>query len=176
MAYLPQDSTASNKPYAVDGKPDGARTYFYDKGASFRYRQYISVEQCLEYLATEDNRRGHFGIIINTGGTIDANGYIVGGVNDEYWFKDGYEDENLVLKSANIPFEVIPFTDADGVIEIDMTNRQRFFIPKTNAYNVTGDNEDLINGYAQRLVRVNDVIESITLDGIFGNGYILLTN
>jgi len=106
IPYNPSDGTASNKPYATRGKPDSARRYYYDKDGTFRYRQFISIQEALETLVTLDDRRGHEPLVINTGGTVvesgaDA-GYIIGGTNDEYWWKDGYEDNDLVLKVPTI--------------------------------------------------------------------------
>ena len=102
MGYLPQDHTASNKPYGVTGKPDGARAYFYDKGNTFAYRQFTTIQQILDYFNTPSSRIGQFPIILNTGGTVEPDGSITGGTNDEYWFRDGIEDEDLVLRTVSV--------------------------------------------------------------------------
>jgi len=99
--FDPTLHTATNKPIGLRGKPVDARTYYYDDGNSYRYRPYMSIQQVLDYLPLADDRRGNFEVIINTNGTIN-DGYIIGGTNNAYWFKDGLADNNLVLKIPNV--------------------------------------------------------------------------
>lgn len=75
-------------------------------------------------------------------------------------------------------FEKVTFTDADGLIEIPFTEEMhtKFPRPKTTAFMVDGDTETEITGYLTTITKENEIIQSITLDGIFGTGYILLTN
>jgi len=100
MSYNPSDGTASNTPYATSGKPDSARSYYYDKGDTFRFRPFLNVEEVIEYFPNAADRVGHFTIIINTGGVLQSSGYILGGSNEEWWWKDGVEDEDLIVKQA----------------------------------------------------------------------------
>ncbi len=99
--FNPAAHTNTSKPIGLRGRPLDARTYYYDEGDSFRYRPYTSLQQVFDYLPTVDDRRGNFEVIVNTGGSI-VNGYIVGGTNDAYWFKNGLENANLVLKVPNV--------------------------------------------------------------------------
>ncbi|GEM_PF-2569607 len=125
MGYLLQDHTASNKPYGVTGKPDGARSYFYDKDNTFAYRQFTSIHQILNYFDTPNSRVGHFPILLNTGGTMESNGLITGGINDEYWFKDGIEDSDLVLRTVSVDltyYATIEYVDAGLATKVNITD------------------------------------------------------
>lgn len=75
-------------------------------------------------------------------------------------------------------FEPIPFTDAEGLVTINFTEEMvdQFPRPNTTAFNVVGEVETEITNYITTITKENDIIQSITLDGIFGTGYILLTN
>lgn len=97
MAYNPSLHTATNKPLGLTGKPEGARAYYYDT-LNFKYRAFVSTDEVLLYFDTAEKRKGQFPIIINTGGTLTS-GVISGGVNEEWWFKNGEEDYHLTLKS-----------------------------------------------------------------------------
>ncbi len=94
MPYNASQETTVAKPIGANGMPDGARSYFHDI-PNFTWRPYVSTAEVLSYLTTAANRRGHFLIIVNSGGTL-ANGVITGGVNTPWWFKDGVGDGNLV--------------------------------------------------------------------------------
>lgn len=82
----------------ITGKALDGRSYYHDT-VNFTYRAYVSTAEVLSYLPSSDNRKGQFPVIINTGGTL-TNGVITGGTNDEWWFKDGVADGNLVLKNS----------------------------------------------------------------------------
>lgn len=102
MPYNPSNATASNTPYATSGKPDSARSYYYDIDNTFRFRPFLSVEEVINYFPNSNNRRGHFSVIINFGGTLNNDGYITGGENREYWWKNGLLDTDLIEKKSNI--------------------------------------------------------------------------
>lgn len=81
--------------------------------------------------------------------------------------------------SGSFGFENIPFENAEGLVEIDFIANDRFAKfprPKTTAFMVDGDTETEITGYLTTITKEEGIIQSITLDGIFGTGYILLTN
>lgn len=95
--YNPSLHTATNKPIGLTNKPVDARTYYYDTN-NFVYRPYISQAEVLAYLIGQQ-RVGQFSIILNSGGTV-LNGVITGGINGEWWFKDGIADGDLILKAV----------------------------------------------------------------------------
>lgn len=101
--FNPALHTATNKPIGLINKPVDARTYFYDE-ATFLYRQYLNEAEVLGYLIGIQ-RVGQFSIIINTGGSI-IDDVLTGGSNAEWWFKDGIEDEDLLLKGSTGPVEL----------------------------------------------------------------------
>jgi len=96
--YNPSLHTATNKSIGLTGKPVDARTYYYDS-VNFTYRPYVSSAEVLGYLNTADSRKGNFPIIINSGGTLSG-GVVTGGVNTEWWFRNGTADGDLVLKTT----------------------------------------------------------------------------
>lgn len=88
--YNPSIHTATNKPIGLTNKPVDARTYFYST-VTFSYRPYANTAEVLSYLVG-DNRVGQFSIIIGT---------------DEYWFKEGVTDSDLVLKTKPVIPKII---------------------------------------------------------------------
>lgn len=82
--YNPSVHTATNKPIGLTNKPVDARTYYYDSVA-FAYRPYASTSEVIGYLIGND-RVGQFSIIVGT---------------DEYWFKNGIADADLILKDSS---------------------------------------------------------------------------
>lgn len=97
MAFNPSIHTATNKPIGLINKPVDARTYYYD-AATFSYRPYASTSEVLGYLIGTD-RVGHFTVIVGS---------------DEYWFKDGILDADLVKKSSGILLEPIIYNLPSG--------------------------------------------------------------
>lgn len=97
--YIPSKGSVTAKPIAPSaGVPTDARSYFYDS-LNFRWRPYLSTSEVTSFLSSQALRRGHFPIIVNTGGTL-SNGVITGGTNTEYWFKDGITNSDLVVKGG----------------------------------------------------------------------------
>lgn len=93
--------TAVNKPFGANGFNLEGR-YRYYNSTKFVYRPYQSVAEVLSYLPTAANRTGAV-VLINTGGTLNATtGQIDGGTNEEWWFKDGTSNANLVRKTGPI--------------------------------------------------------------------------
>lgn len=114
--FNPSLHTATNKPIGLTNKPVDARTYYYDT-TTFSYRPYTNTAEVLAYLVGTD-RTGHFPIIIGT---------------DEYWFKDGIADSDLVLKSAGeaIPAFAIPAGSAIPFnIDVSAYALSEFTIPR----------------------------------------------
>jgi len=177
--YNPSDGTSSNKPYSLRGKPSVGRRYYYDKtGGTFRWRQFLSIEEACLSLPLEDDRRGHEPLVINTGGTLLPNGYIEGGNNQEYWWKDGYENENLVLKIPNnLPvgnvgdiirvitegtntFDTRPSLRIGAFVDndIDLANALNTFVSQQDVFNTFGR---FAHGYT-----TSDLPDSLTLSNI----------
>jgi parallel beta-helix repeat (two copies) len=97
MSYNPSLHTVTNKALGIaQANPTDARSYFYDE-ALFKYRPYNSTAEVLTYLDKPDYRTGHVSAFIEEGGVIN-----------EYWFKDGTGDNDLVLKNIG---SVIAGTD-----------------------------------------------------------------
>lgn len=97
--YIPSKGSVTAKPIAPSaGVPTDARSYFYDS-LNFRWRPFLSIAEARSFLSSQNLRRGHFPVIVNAGGTV-LNGVVTGGINSEYWFKDGLADSNLVEKKG----------------------------------------------------------------------------
>jgi len=100
MSFNATQHIVFNKPVGIaQALPTDARSYFYD-AVNFTYRPYQNTAEVLAYLDQAKYRKGQFPIIINTGGTLSG-GLITGGVNEEWWFKDGASDADLVQKSGS---------------------------------------------------------------------------
>ncbi len=103
MAYNPSLFTVAQKSLGPSQSiPLDARSWYYDT-VKYKPRPYISRAEVLAWLNTATSRGGQFPIIINTGGTISSSsGALTGGVNIEWWFKDGVADVNLVQKTTAV--------------------------------------------------------------------------
>lgn len=102
MAYNASQHTTTNKPLGIgSGASTDARSQFYEENF-FLYRDYRNLQEVYLYLDTPSKREGKFPIFVNSGGNYDTfTGKITGGTTVEYWFKDGVENSNLVLKSSS---------------------------------------------------------------------------
>jgi hypothetical protein len=101
MAYNPTVHTVFNKSVGIaQAVPTDARSYYYDD-VNFKYRPYVSQSEVIGYLNLPKYRTGQFAIIINTGGTL-LNGVITGGVNDEWWFRNGTADVDLIIRAGGL--------------------------------------------------------------------------
>ena len=87
--FNPSQHTPSNKPYAPNGKPTDARSYYYD-ASTFSYRPFTSRAEILSYLNSTSSRTGNFPIFMDSAGS-----------RYEYSFMKGTTDNDLVLKSSN---------------------------------------------------------------------------
>jgi hypothetical protein len=95
--------TVFNKPVGIaQAIPTDARSYYYDAGL-FKYRPYVSTAEVLAYLTLTKYRQGHFPIYINSTGALQPNGDITGGVTEEWWFKNGTANGDLVKKLEGVP-------------------------------------------------------------------------
>lgn len=89
-----------------------------------------------------------------------------------------------LLDDVTDSFELISFDDADGIVTIDFSINDRealFPRPNIDVFNIVEVNETTIKdvrilGYSEEIVKVDGTIDEVVLDGIFGAGYILLTN
>lgn len=112
--------TTSNKPYApAQASPTDSRSYIYDS-LNFRWRPYVSTEEVLQYLYLPKYRVGQFDIVVNTGGVL-SNGQIIGGTNAIWYFKDGTDDDDLVLKTVSASeSRYVERTTADSLRLVDV--------------------------------------------------------
>jgi hypothetical protein len=75
------------------------------------------------------------------------------------------------------PAEYIPFTAAAGEIVLDYTisSRQTLYpTPTFEVYSTDGSIDTSVGGYGVTIVRIAGIIATVTLSGLFGDGYILL--
>ena len=82
------------------------------------------------------------------------------------------------LEAANVS-ERVPFTDVEGTIEIDFTvsSRNVKYVPeKALAYYVIDGKSVLVEGYSISIDPSSGLVSTLILDGLFGTGYVLLTN
>jgi hypothetical protein len=99
MAYFSINGTSSSKPYAPStGVPTDMRSYYYDS-VLFAYRPFQSTAEVLAYLVSSNARKGSFPIYINATGTLSGANF-TGGIIEEYWFRTGTADSDLVLKAS----------------------------------------------------------------------------
>jgi hypothetical protein len=179
--YNPSLHTATNKPIGLISKPVDARTYYYDS-VNFVYRAYVSEAEVLAYLTTDESRTGQFSIIINTDGSL-SNGVITGGVNSEWWFKNGVSDDDLKLKH-DAPQEV-EFTAATGIVInwqtddiITGTTYADYFgntLPKPAVYINTGVTDEVTKkDFDLKIIRTTGLITTVTFDWATSEtGYII---
>lgn len=88
----------SNKTYGISSAyPVDGRTYKIDS-INVLGRPYNTTAEVLTYLplSIPKYRMGNFPIVVHVGGTLNSNGTYTGGINQLYWFKNGFQDSNLV--------------------------------------------------------------------------------
>lgn len=111
--YNPTKHTVTNKPYGMSqAGPTDARSYWYDS-ALFRYRPFQDTSEVNDYLNQARYRTGQFSIVVHSGGTLNLDDSYTGGVNEEWWYKDGTADSNLVRKIPGGDVGII-FNDGNG--------------------------------------------------------------
>src|SRR5436190_19025155 len=89
MGYSPTLHTGSNKPLGLgNGGAVDARSYFYDD-ANAIYRTYANTGEVLSYLLPVKYRTGNFSIFVKNGTLVE-----------EWWFRDGTADNQLILKQG----------------------------------------------------------------------------
>ncbi len=103
--------TSSNKPYAPNGKPTDARSYYYDAG-TFTYRPYASRAEILSYLNTTASRTGNFPIFMDSASQ-----------RWELSFKNGTTDADLTYSNpitggSSNTFSTRDFNNTAGAIEL----------------------------------------------------------
>lgn len=82
----------------------------------------------------------------------------------------------FVLPLSSDP-ATVTFSGATGSVVVDFTinNRQSLFpFPHFEVWTVDGSTETLVNGYGVIKSKTSGLITSITLEGVFGSGYILI--
>jgi len=112
MSYNPSNPmfTGSNKPYATQGQPDTAKSWFYDQTTGVK-RPFNTTTEILEYFDTAIKRKGVTGAIL-------VNESEVG----EYWWPDPSKltNDDLVKKgSDNAGIALIPSWSDDGAYKAD---------------------------------------------------------
>jgi len=112
QSYSPALHTVTNKALGIaQANPTDARSYYYDPSL-FLYRPYQSTSEVLAYLNLSKYRTGQFSIIVNNGGTLNPDGTFSGGTFDEYWFKDGVANGDLVIKAAVVTTDTASWNTA----------------------------------------------------------------
>ena len=97
MAYNPQkDAVVISKPFGAIGFPIDGRSFFYDE-ANFVRRAFISTVEVLAYFDTPFKREGMFYVFVNSTGTLQPDGTILGGTRVAYWWKEGTADNQLIV-------------------------------------------------------------------------------
>lgn len=101
--YNPQIDSAFvvNKPVATIGVSLDRRSQLAVE-EDFLSRDFISTTEAIEYYSTAFSRGGGFSVFVNETGVLQPDGSILGGVRNEYWWKDGTADGDLVLKVTDI--------------------------------------------------------------------------
>jgi len=72
--------------------------------------------------------------------------------------------------------EPVFFADATGSVVIDFTteNRQSLLYPFIEVWRVDGNNAEIVNGVGKVKTMAAGKILNITLEGVFGTGYIII--
>ena len=97
MPYNPQkDAVVVSKPFGAIGFPIDSRSFFYDE-ANFVRRAFISTAEVLAYFDTPFKREGMFYVFVNSTGTLQPDGTILGGKRVAYWWKEGTADNQLIV-------------------------------------------------------------------------------
>lgn len=122
----PTDFTISAKPLAILKSEIDWRSYFLDKTKAPPLRRpYASVAEALDHLNSSNPivvkqlRTGNFPVYIHSG-SLQGDGSFQGGEVNEYWFRNGIADYDLVRKTntgASIPVvRAAPITN--GIAQI----------------------------------------------------------
>lgn len=97
MPYNPQkDAVVISKPFGAVGFPIDSRSFFYDE-ANFVRRAFVSTAEVLAYFDTPFKREGMFYVFVNSTGTLQPDGTILGGERVAYWWKEGTADNQLIV-------------------------------------------------------------------------------
>jgi lysophospholipase L1-like esterase len=113
--YNPTIGQTFNKPMAPQGAfPSDMRTYMWDASRGV-YRQFQSTTELLTYFPVAQTRVGNVPYWVNTG-SLQSNGFFIGGQAFEYMFRNGVADSNLVL------INIDPVTSTGTVSNITATN------------------------------------------------------
>jgi hypothetical protein len=114
MAYNPTDHFISSKPIAPSHAVIDSRSYYKDLTTSPpSYREYASTAEVLAYLShttpsvQAEIRSGHFSIYVKNGSFVE-----------EWWFKDGVADVDLVQKVSGVS----SVNGATGAVTLTVAN------------------------------------------------------
>lgn len=107
--YIPDTDSAFvvNKPIATIGVALDRRSQL-PVEEDFLSRDFISTTEAIDYYNTDYSREGGFSIFINSTGALQPDGTILGGVRQEYWWRDGVGDEDLVQKVSGVDDVPLP--------------------------------------------------------------------
>lgn len=122
--YNPSKGSVVNSPVspAQGFSTDGRSQFLFDSFPYYVYRDYKSTTEVNTYLYLSKFRMGKFSVYVHTGGTLNTNGTYTGGVTDEYWYKNGTADSNLVIKQ-----------NGGGVANLDSTRTDSTIIVNNSA-------------------------------------------
>lgn len=118
--HIPLSKSMGPNAFPVDGK----YMYFTNgENSVYRYRPFQSTAEAIDYFPLGSSFRGSpegqpwaFEILINEGGALSVDGgYITGGVNSVWWWRDGVLDTDLIKKNGPTTSDIkqYPFTRAD---------------------------------------------------------------
>jgi hypothetical protein len=138
QVYNPSLHTVSNKAYGqAQAAPTDARSMFYDED-NFVYRAFTDTAEVKAYLSLAKYRTGQFDIVVNTGGTLGLNGVITGGTNAVWYFKDGTDNDDLVIKGGGIT--EVSWGDVTGTLSLqtDLQAALDALVPVTRTLTING--------------------------------------
>ncbi len=110
-----------NQPVGISGFALDARSQYHDTTIfPATWRDFQSVAEANAYFNTATKRKGYFPIYVHSGGSLSA-GVWTGGTMNEYLYKDGVADINLVIKnSGSAPISLAAdSTDIRGAMHVN---------------------------------------------------------
>lgn len=124
--HIPLSKSLGPNAFPIDGK-----YMYFTNGANnvYRYRPFQSTAEAIAYFPLGSSFRGSpegqpwaFEVLINEGGTLSVDGgYITGGINSVWWWRDGVSDADLIKKNGPTTGDIkqFRFTRADLTNVVD---------------------------------------------------------
>lgn len=168
MSYLASQHTTVSKPIGITGNSVDARTRYYD-ATVFRYRDYVSTQEVLDYLDTVAKRQSAI-VFVNSTGTL-SNGTITGGERVIWWFKNGTNNGDLVKFFPDVVASYNDLTDKPNLSTVATSGNYNDLSNKPTLATVasSGSYTDLTNKPSLPNQSLNTT-DSPTFSGIEVNG------